>query len=382
MNFAILSTYPPRECGIASFSKDLRENIELWGACAGIIAISDREDKYDYKREVVFEINEKNRDDYIIAAQFINTADIDAVFIEHEYGIFGGKDGEYVLDFIRNLEKPFILNTHTVLREPSENQLRVLSELGGKSLAVICMTNRSAELLQEIYQIPRVKMYIIPHGVPIFKERPREDIKREYGIEGKNLVTTFGFIVPGKGLELGIKAISFLKDKYPDIIYLIAGETHPKLKESMGESYRDSLLDLLESLKMQEHVKFINRYVSLKELGEILYMTDIYLTPYPNRSQAVSGTLSYAIGCGRAIVSTPYDFSQEVLSQGRGLISSNADPEELAKLIDKVLSDTKLKNQLEYNSRKLGKTMIWPQVGKKYVDIMSKILSNRERKVL
>lgn len=381
MNLAILSTYPPRECGIASFSSDLRENIKMWGPRVNILAISDENESYDYPNEVIFELEEDNRDNYVIAAQYVNTADIDAVFVEHEYGIFGGDDGEYVLDFIENLEKPFILNTHTVLPEPSPNQKRVLSKLGEKSLAVIAMTYESAKLLNKVYKVDDEKIHVIFHGVPVFKPEPREALKIAYDIENRPLITTFGFIVPGKGLELGIKAVSFLKEKYPDIVYLIAGETHPTLKKSMGETYRDSLIDLVEKLDMEDNMKFINRYVSLKELGEILYMTDVYLTPYPNRDQAVSGTLSYAIGCGRAIVSTPYSFSLEFLADNRGLISSKADPEELAVLIDKILADPQLKKKLETNTAKLGKTITWPQVGKKYVKVLSKILKEIEGKV-
>jgi len=379
MNIAILSTYFPRECGIASFSGDLRENLMLWGEDVSIFAISDKKGLYNYPQEVVFELEENNSDHYAIAAQFANNSDIDLVFVEHEYGIFGGDDGEYVLDFVENLEKPFILNTHTVLPEPDFHKRRILSKLGQKSTAVICMTRRSAELLNKVYNIPMQKIYMVHHGVPEFKEKPRDIIKRAYGIENRPLVVTFGFLGPGKGIELGIKAISYLKDKYPDIIYLVAGETHPNLKKKMGEAYRESLVELIQELGVDDNIKFINKYLSLEELGEVLYMADVYLTPYPHRHQAVSGTLSFAIGCGRAIVSTPYDYALEVLADGRGLIASNADSEELASLIDKILSDPQLKEQLEKNAGKLGKTMTWPQVGKKYVNIIKTILEPKVR---
>lgn len=382
MNLTILSTYPPRECGIASFSKDLKDNLVLWGQKVSIVAISDGNTSYEYPQEVIFEITEDKIDDYQIAAEFVNNADIDAVFIEHEYGIFGGDSGAYVMSFASNLEKPFILNTHTVLPEPEFHQKTILSNLGQKSLAVICMTHRSAELMNKVYKVPLDKIYVIPHGVPIFKEGQREELKEAYGIATRPLVTTFGFIGPGKGIELGIKAISHLKEKHPDIVYLVAGETHPNLKRKMGEAYRDSLIDLIESLDMENNIKFINRYTSIEELGEILYMTDVYLTPYPHRNQAVSGTLSYAIGCGRAIVSTPYDYSLEVLSDGKGLIASAAEPAELASLIDMVLTNPKLKAGLEAKALKLGKTMIWPNVGKSYVEVLENIMRVKiERKV-
>lgn len=383
MNISILSTYYPRECGIASFSKDLRENIMLWGSNVSIIAMSDKSAGYDYPEEVVFEVVENKRDDYQIAAQYINNAEIDLVFIEHEYGIFGGNDGSYILDLVENLQKPFILNTHTVLPSPNFRQRRILSKLGQKSLAVVCMTHRSIDLLNKVYNIPRNKLYMIPHGVPLFEEKPREEIKKAYDISNRPLITTFGFLGPGKGIELGIKAISYLKDKYPNIIYLVAGETHPNLKKKTGETYRDSLVNLIQELELDDNIKFINKYISLEELGEVLYMTDVYLTPYPHRHQAVSGTLSYAVGCGRAIVSTPYDYALEILADGRGLTASEPKPEELASLIDKILQDPKLQESLEKKAKALGETMTWPQVGQEYVNTIEDILHTRSaRKVL
>lgn len=382
MNIAILSTYFPRECGIASFSRDLRNNLILWGESVSIFAISDKNGSYNYPSEVVFDVEEDKRDHYAIAAQFINTSDIDLVFVEHEYGIFGGNDGAFVLDFVENLEKPFILNTHTVLPSPDFHKRRILSKLGQKSMAVICMTHRSVELLNRVYNIPHNKLYMVHHGVPIFEEKPGEVIKKAYNIDNRPLAVTFGFLGPGKGIELGIKAMSYLKDKYPDIIYLVAGETHPNLKKKMGEAYRESLVDLIQALRVDDNIKFINKYLSLEELGEVLYMADVYLTPYPHRHQAVSGTLSYAIGCGRAIVSTPYDYALEVLADGRGLIAKDADPKELASLVDMILSNPQLKEQLEKKAGKLGKTMTWPQVGKRYVNIIENIMrAEAERKV-
>lgn len=382
MNIAILSTYFPRECGIASFSRDLRNNLIPWGENVSILAISDKNGSYKYPGEVVFELEEDNRDNYAIVAQFVNTTDIDLVFVEHEFGIFGGNDGSFVLDFVENLEKPFILNTHTVLPSPDFHKRRILSKLGQKSIAIICMTHRSAELLNRVYNIPHNKLYMVHHGVPIFEEKPSEVIKKAYDIDNRPLVVTFGFLGPGKGIELGIKAISYLKDKYSDIIYLVAGETHPNLRKKMGEAYRESLVDLIQTLGVDDNIKFINKYLSLEELGEVLYMADVYLTPYPHRHQAVSGTLSYAIGCGRAIVSTPYDYALEVLADGRGLIANDADPEELAFLIDRILSNPQLKDQLEKKADKLGKTMTWPQVGKRYVNIIENIMQTEaERKV-
>jgi len=382
MNIAILSTYPPRECGIASFSKDLMTNISACGQEVSIIALVDKSQSFEYPPEVIFEITEDNRDDFLSAAEYVNNADIDAVFIEHEYGIFGGDDGNYVLDFALNLKKPYLLNTHTVLPEPNPGQRSVLSKLGLKAATVVCMSNRSAQLMNKVFRTPMEKIVVLPHGVPIFKEQPRDTLKAAYGLDGREVVTTFGFIGPGKGIELGIRAVASIKDKYPEIVYLVAGETHPNLKKRVGESYRDSLVELIETLDMGKNIKFINRYTSIEELGEVLYMTDIYLTPYPHKNQAVSGTLSYAIGVGRAIVSTPYEYSLEVLSQGRGLIAADASPKALAALIEDILKDPGLKARLEKSTSKQGETMQWPQVGKEYVKILEDLLySKAERKV-
>ncbi|ADL08434.1 glycosyltransferase family 4 protein [Thermosediminibacter oceani] len=380
MNLAILSTYPPRECGIASFAKDLRDNLTMWGQDVKILAITDNETPYSYPQEVAFELHEEKKDDFISAAEFINAAFMDAVLLEHEYGIFGGCDGSYVLDFVAHLKKPFILNTHTVLSQPTVSQKSILMKLGRKAAAVICMTRRSAELLYEVYRIPLNKIYVVPHGVPVFRKKPRERLKEAYGVAGRPVITTFGFIGPGKGIELGIRAVAILKEKYPNIVYWVVGETHPKLKMREGEVYRESLEELVDSLKLHDNVRFANKFLSFEELGDFLYMTDVYLTPYPGRHQAVSGTLSYAIGCGRAIVSTPYDYSLEMLANGRGLVASDADSGELARLIDMVLGDPLLKSQLEKKAANLGKSMTWPQVAKSYVEIIEEILQPNYRR--
>jgi glycosyltransferase involved in cell wall biosynthesis len=369
MNISILTTYPPRQCGIASFSSDLRKNMMLYNKNIYIVSLSDN--SYDYPNEVIFDLRQDSREDYKRAAQFINKEDIDVVILQHEYGIFGGQDGDFVLDFTKNLKKPFILCTHTILDSPNENQCNILKILGQQAFAVIAMTNKSKELLNRIYKIPLEKTHVIWHGVPVF-EKTGYEAKKDYGIAERPLVTTFGFVGPGKGIEIGIKAISKLRHKYPDIIYFVVGETHPSLKKTMGESYRESLLQLVEELDMENNIRFINSFVSIQELGRILYMTDVYLTPYPNRNQAVSGTLSFAIGCGRAIVSTPYDYSLELLANNRGLVASKADPNELAALIDSILSSPKLKSELEKNAQKLGAKMSWPNVAKNYIHIIEK----------
>lgn len=380
MNIAILSTYPPRECGIASFSKDLKDNISKMGKTVKILAITDSGANYDYPLDVLYEIRQEDRDSFIEAAHFVNYFPIDIVIVEHEYGIFGGMDGKYVLDFVAHLQKPFVLTTHTVLPNPNFRQKWILRGLGSKAAAVVCMTKRSASLLEDIYCIPEDKIYVIPHGVPEFKPKNREKLKEAYGYSGRTIVSTFGLIGPGKGIENGIKCIGELALRHPDILYLVLGATHPSLVKKYGESYRESLISLVENMCLKNNIEFINHYLSLDELGDYLYMTDVYLTPYPNRNQAVSGTLTYAVGCGRAIVSTPYDYALEILGNGRGLIADSTNNYmELASLIEKIIVNPTLKRSLEDRALKLGKTMTWTNVAKQYINLMGILIQGNMR---
>ena len=380
MNIAVLSTYPPRECGIASFSKDLKDNISRMGKNVRILAITDSGAHYRYPSEVIYEIKQDERGSFIDAARFVNNSPIDVVVIEHEYGIFGGMDGKYVLDFVEHLAKPFILTTHTVLPNPNFRQKWIMRGLGSKAAAVACMTRRSADLLEGIYCIPDNKIYVIPHGVPAFKNKSRDKLKKSYGYSGRSIVSTFGLIGPGKGIENGIRCIGELAPSHPEVLYLVLGETHPALVKQFGESYRDSLVKLVEHLGLKDNIEFINHYLSMEELGDYLYMTDVYLTPYPNRSQAVSGTLTYAVGCGRAIVSTPYDYALDILSNNRGLISENTNsPGELAGLIGSILDNPTLKRGLESRAAKRGKTMTWTNVAKQYINLMGVLIQGNMR---
>jgi len=376
MNLLNLSTYLPKQCGIASFSKDLRDNLTRLGESTSIAAVSDPYYTYNYPDEVSYIIKQHELKDYIGVANAINkNRSIDLVIIQHEYGIYGGADGEHLLWFTSNLAKPYVIVAHTTLPEPSVNQRLVLSNLCQRAAAVIAMTKNSAGLLSRVYEVAPEKLYIIHHGVPAFRERCRKLLKQEHGYEGRELITTFGLIGPGKGIEIGIKSLKDLARKHENLMYLIVGKTHPMLLQHEGERYREMLYDLINSLGLQDHVKFINRFLEPEELGEYLYMSDIYLSPYTNRDQAISGTLAYALGCGRAIVSTPYTYALEMLSQGqRGLVAADACPESVAELLDQVLSEPDLKLQLENGAAKLGERMKWPYIAKQYANLAESIL--------
>ncbi len=370
-----LGTYPPKHCGIATFSMDLRNSLMIHGNDVKVMAISEEKNKYDYPPEVIFEIDQQHRADYLEAAAFINSApDIDLLIIQHEYGIFGGVDGEYIMDLVGSLLKPYVLITHTVLPDPTRNCKNILNYLAGRAAAVVSMTKSSLNLMTDLYEAPSELMYLIAHGVPEFKAQKSGFLKHKYGLPGREIISTFGLIGPGKGLELGIKAIASLTGKHPEIMYMILGRTHPMLVEYEGEKYRHMLENMVQDLGIENNVCFVNKYLTDEELGEYLYMSDIYLSPYPNKDQAVSGTMAFALGCGRAIVSTPYSYALEALADGRGLVAREAEPTELGVLLENIIQDPILKQNLQKRAWKLGKNWTWPNVGQQYTEMFKSML--------
>lgn len=378
MNILNVGTYPPKQCGIATFSMDLRNSLLRNSNDVKIAAISDEDYEYRYPAEVICNLKQNQKQDYLRAAAFINSSpSIGLVIVQHEYGIYGGKDGEYITELVKLLHKPYVLVTHTVLPRPSKHQKQVLNYLCHRAAGIVCMTRKSAELLTNLYEAPAELINIIAHGVPEFKKQSELVLKQKYQLEGKDIISTFGLIGPGKGLELGIKAMADIIQYYPETTYLILGQTHPMLKKSEGERYRQMLENMVCELNLGQNVCFVNKFLSDKELGEYLYMTDIFLSPYPNKDQAVSGTLSFAIGCGRAIVSTSYAYASEVLQNGRGLLAKNTNPVELASLIKKILDDQKLKSELQEKALALGESWSWPNIGKQYTDIFQQLLDKK-----
>ena len=378
MTIVNLGTYPPKQCGIATFSMDLRNSLLLRGHKVQVMTVSDEDSSYNYPDEAVFNLQQQQKRDYIKAAAFVNDSpQIDMVIVQHEYGIYGGEDGEYIQEMVKLLHKPFVLITHTVLPRPSKRQKQILNNLCQRAAGIVCMTLLSSQLLVDLYEAPPELITVIAHGVPEFKRYPQNKLKLKHNLQGHEVISTFGLIGPGKGLELGIRAIANIVPRHPSVRYLILGQTHPMLQKFEGERYRQMLIDLTEELHIQDNVIFINKYLTNKELGEYLYMTDIYLSPYPNMDQAVSGTMAFALGCGRATVSTPYAYASEVLSEGRGLLSRGIEPRELATLMESILNDKGLQKQLQKKALEVGDTWTWPNVGKQYSRFFRQILDDR-----
>lgn len=373
-NIAFLSTYSPRECGLATFTEDLVNELGK-NPCisTSIIAVANHEEYND--PQVKFIVGQHDRASYLRASLWANH-NADLLVIEHEYGIFGGECGEYIVDLVKRLTVPFVLTTHTVLQEPSSKQRSVLHELGRLSARVVTMARSSMPLLSGIYGIEANKLVFIPHGVPGIHMGSREKLKKSYGLHDKQIVSSFGLISPAKGLEYGIEAIAKVVPAYADLVYLILGKTHPCVKESAGESYRQSLMNLAEKLGVRNNVRFIDKYLTKPELISYLQLSDLYLTPYLSKEQAVSGTLAYAMGCGRIIVSTPYRYAREMLGEGRGLLADFRDSDSLAACIRTVLQNPLQKKDMEMKTLAVGKLMTWSNVAASYARLCGDIIGD------
>jgi polysaccharide biosynthesis protein PslF len=366
---AFLSTFPPRECGIATFTEDLINAInELGIVKAQVIAINDSK-KYLYDSDVVVsEIEKDVQIDYIKLIETLNNFDISLLVIQHEYGIFGGKQGKFILDLVNNINIPIITTLHTVLENPNECQKHILKSIGKKSSKIITMAKNTISILKSVYDIPPSKIEFIHHGVPRKPVELRETLKKKFNYGTDHIISTFGFVSPGKGIELGIEAISKVVKTQENVKYLILGQTHPTLKKD-GLLYREKLEKLVKNLKLTDNVNFVNKYLTKEEIISYLQMSDIYMTPYINKQQAVSGTLAYASGYGKSIVSTGYLYANEMLANGRGIIAEFNNSNSIAEGIIYILQNPKVKYKMEKNMQKVGNSMYWDIVAKNYIEV-------------
>lgn len=372
IDIAYVATYPPRECGIATFTRDLATAISKYTPFSNpmVVAVGREADIEQYPKIVKSQIEKSDPQSYIDAADFINESQVGVVNLQHEYGIFGGEDGEYVLSFLERLRKPFVVTLHTVLFTPSPNQKRIVRRIAELSGAVVVMVKMGRDMLINNYGVPADKIVIVPHGVPNVHRVSATAIKKSLGIADKPVLSSFGLINRGKGIEYGIQAMPGILEEHPDAMYLVLGETHPGVRNYEGESYRGELLELVGDLGLAKHVRFSNRYLTLEELINYLCATDVYVTPYVNRDQIVSGTLAYALGCGKAIVSTPYLYAEEVLSAGRGLLVDFRNPEQITGAVNRLLSDPNLREQMETRAYKYGRRATWFNVAIDYLDLL------------
>ena len=373
---AFLGTYTPRECGIATFTKDLITSIDLLDefAPARVIAVNEKDTIYYYDGRVKRQIRQDVEEDYVQAANYVDSSRINVVNVQHEFGIYGGEWGEYIISFLKNVHKPVVTTLHTVQPDLEPKGQSVLKEIISYSNAVVVMAKAAKNILKE-YNIPSRKINVVQHGCPDIPFVNSESVKPSLGLKGKTILSTFGLINRGKGIEYVIQALPSLVEKHPEILYLIIGETHPEVRKNEGETYRLNLISLIEQLGLKNNVRFHNRFLTKRELIKYLQATDIYITPYIGPNQISSGTLVYALGAGKAIVSTPYLHAKEVLSQGRGLFCEFKNPDSISKEVKKLLENDKLRKNMEEKAYRYSRSFTWPKVAQKYKDILKQAIN-------
>jgi glycosyltransferase involved in cell wall biosynthesis len=365
---ALVATYTPARCGIATFTADLAEAT----GTNVIAAIESGEGPLPYPAEVRHQIRRDVPADYLATASALSR-DVDLVSVQHEYGIWGGEDGDHVLEFVRALDVPAVATLHTVLRDPSPHQRAVLAQLTSLAAGCVVMSDGALDLLVDGYGADPAKLHVIPHGVPDLPLVDSATVKPALGLTGRDVILSFGLLGPGKGYELAIDAMPDVVAEHPDVIYVILGATHPDLIRREGEAYRSSLVARVAKLGLEEHVRFVDRFVSLPELGRWLEAADVAVTPYPNLGQIVSGTLSYAMGAGRPVVSTPYAYAEEFLAEGRGMLVRPGSPAAFAAAVRTLLADPGLRARMGAKAFAHSRGMIWSAVGRRYRDLFAGI---------
>jgi glycosyltransferase involved in cell wall biosynthesis len=371
-----VSTYVPKNCGIATFTHDLVRSIreEDTNLSPLVVALNEGYESYTYGEEVTFEINGNRIHDYRLAADYINLSGAELVCLQHEFGIFGGEDGIYVTHLLENLKKPVVTTLHTILRRPTDSQRRIVCELSELSRGVISMSRKGIEFLKEIYGVPEKKIHFVPHGVPDVPFIDPNYYKDRFNVEGRLVLLTFGLLNPNKGIEVVLDALPALVKRYPKIAYIVLGATHPNVKRTHGEEYRLFLQRKVQRLALEDHVFFYNRFVTLEELLAFIGACDIYITPYLSKEQIVSGTLAYAVGMGKAVVSTPYYYAEELLADGRGRLFDFGDVEGLRRVLEELIENDVERHQMRKRAYELGRQMTWKNVARDYLAVFGEVL--------
>jgi len=366
---AFVGNYLPRKCGIATFTSDLLEAVAARHPQSRCFAVpvNDIEGCYQYPDVVRFEIEEQDLGSYRSAADFLNSSNVDIVSVQHEFGIFGGPAGSHLLALLRRLTAPVVTTLHTVLRKPNDDQHRVMQELLAHSTRLVVMTERAQTILQEVYQAPRAKIDLIPHGIPDVPFVAPDYYKDQFGVGGKKVLLTFGLLSPNKGIEHVLNALPNVLAEFPDVVYIVLGATHPHELRERGEAYRIGLEAIAKKNKLENHVIFHNRFVELKELTEFIGAADLYITPYLDEAQITSGTLAYAFGAGKAVISTPYWHAAELLRDERGVLVPFGDPRAIAREVSGLLRDAARRNAMSGNAYKMGRTMVWSKTAGLYM---------------
>ena len=366
---AFIGNYLPRECGIATFTTDLCSALakEYGAERLFAIPVNDPDSSYEYPEQVRLEIDQEDVSSYTRAADFLNFNGNDLVCLQHEYGIYGGSAGRHILALLRKLKMPLVTTLHTVLREPDANQRFVLEEIAQLSDRMIVMSDFAAELLRDIYAVPGDKIDVIPHGVPDMPFMDPNYFKDQFGTEGKSVLLTFGLLSPNKGIENVIRALPAILTRHPNVVYIVSGVTHPHIRRREGERYREELQELAAQLGVSDHLIFNNRFVSTEELVEHVGAADIYITPYRQETQIVSGTLAIALGAGKAIISTPYWHAKELLAEKRGVIVPFDSPDAIAEAVNTLLDNDAQRHAMRKRAYLYSRSTTWPKTARAYM---------------
>src|SRR6267154_1566281 len=376
---AVIGNYLPRQCGIATFTTDLCSALSAEYGTARLLAlpVNYTNEGYDYPARVRWSLAQDDVKSYQEAAEFLNFNNIDMVCLQHEYGIFGGPAGSHILHLLRSLKMPVVTTLHTVLREPDPNQMMVMEEIAELSDRLIVMSQLSSQFLQEIFKVPGSKIDMVPHGVPDLPFLDPNFYKDRFGVEGKAVLLTFGLLSPNKGIESVIQALPQILSKHKNVAYIVAGATHPHVLRREGERYRTSLEALAKKVGVESQVIFHNRFVSPDEMVQFIGAADIYITPYRHEAQVVSGTLAYALGAGKAIISTPYWYAVELLDDGRGALVPFQNPAAIAQKTIELLDTPAIRHAMRKRAYLFAREMIWKRVAQGYMESFSRVRSDR-----
>ena len=379
---AIIGNYLPRQCGIATFTTDLCDAIHAEYDATELLAlpVNDTQEGYDYPDRIRFELSQDDLASYRQAADFLNFSNIDLVCLQHEYGIFGGPAGAHILELLRRLQIPVVTTLHTALRDPTPDQRAVMGEIAALSDRLIVMSRQSSEILHEVFHVPISKIDLIPHGIPDLPFTDPNFYKDGFGMEGKDVLLTFGLLSPNKGIENVIQAMPSILSRHPNVVYMISGVTHPHILRREGEKYRRHLQKLSKDLGVEANVVFRNRFVSPQELVELIGAADIYITPYKDKGQVVSGTLAYALSAGKAIISTPYLHAIELLDGARGALVPFDDPEAIAAKTIELLDNGTARHAMRKRAYLFARDMVWHRVAQQYMGSFERVYNERLRK--
>ena len=373
---AYVSTYLPKRCGLATYTYHLRQSMKAlkgWMHLDPVVTIVDTKEQKEMHDPALWPLLKHDREDYRRIAEKINNSNISLVSLQHEFGIFGGNAGEYVLDFVRHLKKPLVTTFHTVFEQPQEPYYSIQKEIAERSEHIIVMNRLAIPSLQKTFSISPDNITFIPHGTPAPDPQKRLDYRKELGWDDKKVIMTFGLLSRGKGIELILQVLPDVVKSVPNVHYAIVGQTHPEVRKTEGEAYREELKAMIRDLHIEPYVTMVDRYLDEQELVKYITACDVYITPYPGMQQVTSGTLAYAVGLGRPVLTTPYSYARDLLKNFESLLIPYDDRERWARKISEMLTDDETFKDWESKMLHVGQTMHWPEVGKQHARLFTRV---------